>query len=114
MPIHEFKCDECGHNTDYFFHTRDKVKYKVKCDMCGGVARRVLSSFNTGEGMFKKLSGVDDTDELTVGKIVADGKIPAEFKRPVRERIERYNKNKSAFEERKRELGFSEDGTVTN
>ena len=114
MPIHDYTCENCGHSFDAYIHVSKDVKKKLKCQVCGGKAVKVLSAFNTGGRLFKKLSGVDDTDDLTIGKIVAEGKIPAEHARPVRERISKHKKNKAEFEERKRTIGFKEDGKRTD
>jgi len=115
MPLFEYQCGYCYVITEKFSHKRDDAPFKIKCPKCDkGVARKVLSTFRTSGTLFKPLSGVDDTDDLTLGKIAVEGKIPIEHKRKVRERIEGYNKKKEAHEGRKRALGFKSDGTTTD
>ena len=61
------------------------------------------------EGMMKKLSGVDDTDDLTLGKIVANKGIPEEHKRKITDRINKYNKGKKEYVKRQHKYKFGED-----
>jgi len=108
MPLHVFQCNKCGVREEYHFRTCDEVPPTITCDYCGGLSLKVFSPFNTSASLFKKLSGVDDTDDLTLGKIVADKKIPDEFKRPMREKQEKFNRNKAEYEKRKALHHFSE------
>lgn len=108
MPVYEYKCKNCGHIMEYYQHVSEDILRERVCDICEGKAVKILSAFNTGQTLFKRLSGVDDTENLTFGKIVADGKIPAEFKRKNKERIDRYNRFSKEYKRRKEMYRFRE------
>jgi putative FmdB family regulatory protein len=104
MPIYEYKCDDCGNVEEKYFHNEFTRLLTIKCPHCFyGICHRVISTFNTGPQLLKKMSGVDDTDDLTLGKIVADKTIPAEFSRKIREKNERVKKFDAELR-RRREL----------
>ena len=109
MPIYEYFCGHCGSTTTVFKASYRNKRKREECEECGELATSVLSTFNTSPSIFVPLSGVDDTDDLTVGKLVANKGMPAEHKRNVRERIDRYNKGIEKHKERKRALGFETD-----
>lgn len=71
-----------------------------------------MSTFVTSKNIFTKVEGIDDTDDLTLGKLVENGGVPAEVKRSIRERVDRYKKGKAEYEHRQRQLKFKEDGTT--
>ena len=80
--------------------------------VCIGKMKPVMSPFNTSAGMMKKLSGVDDTDDLTIGKLIANKGIPAEHKRKINERITKYNTGQKEFTKRQHQHKFGEDGNT--
>ena len=114
MPIHEYQCENCLYVTEHYFHTTDKIPRVTKCDFCGKKSKKVLSAFNTGQSILKKVSGIDDTDDLTLGKIIDEGKIPEEYARPVRERISKFNKGQEEHKRRQHQHKFSEKGDPTD
>jgi putative FmdB family regulatory protein len=111
MPIYEFKCTNCERVVERYFHVQSKVR-EVECQICSSPCKKIISRFNFSFAEQQKLSGVDDTDDLTLGKIVAEGGIPAEHKRKVREQVDRVKKHKEKakeFSKRQQEVGFTED-----
>jgi len=97
MPIYEYKCTECDNIFEKFFtqselrHEKERfdgsttiIEQLATCPMCGELAGRVVSnfSFNMNPG---PISGIDDTNDLTLGKLVTEGKIPSEFKPTIKE-----------------------------
>ncbi|KKK80076.1 hypothetical protein LCGC14_2827070, partial [marine sediment metagenome] len=48
------------------------------CDECGSIGYRIVSGFSFNK--IGPVSGLDDTDELTLGKLVQERGIPAEFR----------------------------------
>lgn len=43
MPIHDYKCTYCGHESEEIVKWDE---YKIPCMMCGGSAKREYKSFN--------------------------------------------------------------------
>ena len=107
MPIYEYRCDCCGKFFERVWSwpqikTKPSLEFRAFCG-CGCLCPRSISPFN-----FTKIgpvSGIDDTDDLTLGKIVQERGIPAEF-RPtiaqVQHREEMKNKDKEYKERIKR------------
>jgi len=113
MPLYEYMCPSCGTLTERFVASYKNKKRIITCEECGEDAISVLSCFNTSSSMFKKLTGIDDTDDFTLGKLVANKGVPAEFKRKIRDKITKYNKGRKEYEKRKEIYKFKEDGTTT-
>jgi putative FmdB family regulatory protein len=90
MPIYEFACKTCGKITEHLFKVSD-LSATCKCE-CGSVTKKIISRIGMINMNSKPLSGVDDTDELTLGKIVANKGLPAEHKRKYAEARERRKK----------------------
>ncbi len=114
MPIFEFACINCGLIHEGFFHSRNNKPEYIDCQVCVGRCEPIVSTFSTGGGIGQKLSGIDDTDDLTLGKLVAEGKLPAEFKRQQREerkRISELGKINKGYEQRQKERSFTSDAT---
>ena len=93
MPIYEYKCRACG----VTFERIEKVsslswkvlkKKVISCIKCGKKkVYRLPSSFRIGTGVLETTgkSGYE-TDDLTLGKIIDEGGIPAEYQRRLRDR----------------------------
>ena len=113
MPVYEYMCPKCGTLIERFVISHKKKPQQIPCTECDEMATSIMSCFNTSSSMFKKLTGVDDTDDFTLGKLVANKGVPAEFKRKLRERITKYNKNRELYNRRKELFKFKEDGTST-
>ena len=108
MPIYEYKCDECGTVIGRYRKISD-IKGVLICDSCGGICKKLISRIGRIDMNPGGLSGVDDTDELTLGKIVANKGMPAEHKRQYAEERERRSKvaeYEKGFKERAKKYGF--------
>lgn len=100
VPIYEYKCMNCYVIFELLVFTADLkkapgVEVAAVCDECGSVGHRIVSGFSFNK--IGPVSGIDDTDELTLGKLVQERGIPAEFKptiAQIREREERKRKDK--------------------
>ena len=80
MPIYEYRCEDCDNINEIYFKSSECPR-GVDCRLCGKIAIKIISAPGTvrvGDG---KLSGIDDTDEFTFGKLIANKGIPAEHKR---------------------------------
>lgn len=101
MPIYEFFCKKC----DFVFekiYTQTEAKAwsgtidaGAICPKCSQIALRCPSSFSFNQ--IGVLTGVDDTDALTLGKLVANKGVPSEFKPTIaeiqhREKMKQMNK----------------------
>ena len=83
MPIYEYKCISCYTIFERLVFPADlkkapRFEVAAVCDECGSVGYRIVSGFS-----FNKIGpvrGLDDTDELTLGKLVQERGIPAEFR----------------------------------
>jgi len=108
MPIYEYECTdpECGWRYDYYAHTWRNAQKKPKCDVCGKPAKKLMSTFVTSDTITKPLSGVDDTDDFTIGKLVANRRVPNEIKNPIRERIQKFNERNKEYTRRQEQLKF--------
>jgi len=102
MPLYEYYCEYCKLK----FEKLEKVssedwkalsRKRVYCNKCGTYsARKIISSFKIGSKVLETTgkSGYE-TDDLTLGKIIDEGGIPAEEKRRLKKRdeiIKRQNK----------------------
>ena len=64
MPTYEYRCDKC----DLIFEdiiSISKIKEKIKCPKCKGLANRIMSS---GAGFFFKGTGFYENDYKKVNK----------------------------------------------
>jgi len=108
MPIYEFRCENCGKVNEIY--SRVSGKQQEVCRVCGGLARKIISApgaVRAGDG---KLTGIDDTDDLTIGKLVANRGIPAEHKREWNKRqarIKRVAEYERGLRERSKRYGFT-------
>lgn len=109
MPIYEYKCTNCEERFEMFAASYRLKKKEVECLVCSSMCKPIMSKFRTSDSLMKPLSGVDDTDELTIGKLVANRGMPAESKRKERERAEKYAKGKAAYKERQERYKFSQN-----
>ena len=80
MPLYEFKCESCGNVTEKLFKITDSTT-SYQCPLCGGTSRKIISRIGRINMHPGPLTGIDDTDDLTLGKIVANKGMPAEHKR---------------------------------
>ena len=112
MPIYEYVCAHCGTLEAAFVISYKKKAKTIECEVCGEDAYPVMSTFVTSGTVFTKVAGLDDTDDLTLGKLVDNGGVPAEVKRSIRERVAKYKKGKAEYEHRQQQLKFKEDGTT--
>ena len=116
MPLYEYRCKACGVG----FERIEKVsslswkllsKKPIYCITCGEKkAYRIPSSFKIGTGVLETTgkSGYD-TDDLTLGKIIDEGGIPAEHQRKLKERdkiIKRQKKYTKALNRRAKKYEF--------
>lgn len=46
MPIHEYKCNNCGELSEEFYLSQKEVKNKIKCKKCGKYMNKLVSSSN--------------------------------------------------------------------
>jgi len=44
MPIHDYKCEHCGHIEERFFRMKDKIPQQFRCKSCSGISRKTISS----------------------------------------------------------------------
>jgi putative FmdB family regulatory protein len=110
MPIYVYDCKNCNFFKDVYTTSYSKREKEIDCPVCTSKMVPVISGFNTSDGMMKKLSGVDDTDDLTLGKLIANKGIPAEHKRKIDNRIDKFNKGKNEYAKRKAKYKFEENG----
>jgi len=83
MPIFEYHCKKCKKDFESIFTLTQFrmwpwVEKEDYCPKCSKVANRIMSRFSYNK--IPKLEGIDDTDDLTLGKMAIEGGIPAEFK----------------------------------
>ena len=45
MPIYEYDCEDCGYKFSHLLMSRDT---KVKCPLCQGNVKRMMSTFSVG------------------------------------------------------------------
>ncbi len=50
MPIHEYKCDDCGDLFDHLFRSSEPVPETRSCKLCGKTATKQLSTFSFAFG----------------------------------------------------------------
>jgi len=109
MPIYEYKCRDCENIIEIYFKVTDEIG-EVECDMCVGLCDKLISRIGRIDMNPGPLSGVDDTDELTLGKIIANKGMPAEHKRQYAE-INKRRKEVADYEkglnERAKQFGFN-------
>ena len=87
MPIYQYRCDCCGKFFEKIW-TWAEIKNKPSIEKndfcgCGCLCPRTVAPFS-----FTKIgpvSGIDDTDNLTLGKIVQERGIPAEFRPTIKQ-----------------------------
>jgi len=115
LPLYEFQCERCGKITEKLYRMSDS-SMPYKCD-CGATAKKIISRLGivrVGDG---KLYGIDDSDDLTLGKIIANRGMPAEHKRKYAESRKR---QKALFEyekglkEREKKYNFSAEETKSS
>ena len=106
IPIYEYECRMCGST----FEKIEKIstsswkvvkKKEIYCTTCGSKrAYRVPSSFKIGTGILETTgkSGYE-TDDLTLGKLIDEGGIPAEEKRRLRKRDKMIKRQKKYTKE---------------
>jgi putative FmdB family regulatory protein len=70
MPIYEYRCEDCGHQTEHLQKVSEKPL--AKCPACGKKAYKKLLS---AAGFQLKGSGWYATDFKTVGKKPAEKKV---------------------------------------
>lgn len=109
MPIYEYECAICnlifeelvlGGFYSPSYHGGYLNKELAKCPSCGSISYRIMSRFSYNK--IGPVSGIDDTDDFTLGKLVQERKVPAEFKptiEQIRKREEMKVKSK-AYKER--------------
>lgn len=95
MPIYEYYCENCDKTFEVILRPKDLEQYPLLeechlCMNCRASSKRILSTFAFNQ--IGILTGVDDTDELTLGKLVQNRGIPAEFKPTIKEIQERERK----------------------
>ena len=115
MPIYEYYCEYCHlkfekiesvtKNSIETLKSKNAILRRKKyfCDRCGTEsARKLVSSFKIGSKMLETTgkSGYLD-DDLTLGKLIDEGGIPAEEKRRLRERDAMMSRQKQYTEELK-------------
>ena len=116
MPIYSYKCKHCGLEYDRIEKvtnvTWNRQKYEgVYCEKCGSYSGiRMVESFKMGSGILETTgkSGYL-TDNLTLGKLIDEGGIPAEEKRRLRERdkmITRQNQYTKELNARAKKYNF--------
>ena len=116
IPIYEYECENCGCT----FERIEKVpslpwkllkRKAVSCNVCNEKkAFKIPSSFKIGTGILETTgkSGYE-TDDLTLGKLIDEGGIPAEEKRKLRKRdkmIKRQKKYTKELNKRAKKYGF--------
>ena len=116
MPIYEYFCDYCNLKFEKI-ESVTKVPIetlkskKLYCNKCGTYsARKLVSSFRIGTGLLETTgkSGYL-SDDLTLGKLIDEGGIPAEEKRKLRERDAMISRQKQYTKElkvREKRYGF--------
>lgn len=52
MPLYPYKCDECAHTSEEFQHIRDEPL--TECPVCKSAYKRTITTFGTGNKLFKK------------------------------------------------------------
>lgn len=105
MPIFEYYCEKCDKKFEEIWKSEEVREYSeieqwFPCPLCFNTSYRVPSGFAFNQQGI--LTGVDDTDEFTLGKLVANRGIPAEFKPTLQEIQEREKKKKENKEYRNR------------
>ena len=115
MPIYEYQCVNCEFIKEVFAASYRKKKKSLECDVCTSKCKPIMSRFKTSLTIGKKVPGIDDTDDLTIGKLVMEGGIPAEHKRKINDRKEmvaRVRRTEKQLEQRQRKYKFeSESGS---
>ena len=117
MPIYEYKCKNCNSEFERLekisSESWETLKKKLfSCNNCGTYsACRKISLFKIGTKVLETTgkSGYE-TEDLTLGKIIDEGGIPAEEKRKLRERdkmIERQQKYTRALNKRAKKYNFN-------
>lgn len=109
MPIYEYKCESCEDIIERYFKVSG-MSPTIICELCGGNCNKIISRIGQINMNPGGLSGVDDTDELTLGKIVAEGGMPAEHKRQYaeyRERQKQVAEYEKDLKKREEKYGFT-------
>lgn len=116
IPIYEYHCEKCG----FVFERIEKVSNssykenllkKVSCPQCKKKAgKRTVVPFKIGSYILdtSNKSGYED-DDLTLGKLIDEGGIPAENQRQLRKRekrIKEVKKYTKGLKERGKKYGF--------
>lgn len=83
MPIYEYKCLNCDAIFEKLVMVKDfkfvsGAEFLAACPDCDFLSYRVMSRFSYNK--IGPVSGIDDTDDFTLGKLVQERKVPAEFK----------------------------------
>lgn len=115
MPIYTYYCDGCGNDFEFLWTAEEvkkwpRVEHWVICKHCEELSRRTMAKFFYNQ--IGKISGIDDTDELTLGKLVFEGKIPAEHRPTSLEIKKRENKKQSDKEYLGRVKNYGLDKTT--
>jgi len=108
MPIYEYGCIKCGRVMERYRKIADHSQ-NVICEKCGGHSKKLISKIGSIDMNPGPLSGVDDTDELTLGKIIANKGMPAEHKRQyaeIRERRKEVAEYEKGLQERAKQFDF--------
>jgi putative FmdB family regulatory protein len=108
MPIYEYKCKDCENISEHYIKIRDEQP-KFNCALCGGACKKIISKLGMIDMNPGPLSGVDDTDELTLGKIIANKGMPAEHKRQyaaIREKRKEVAEYEKGLKERAKKFNF--------
>lgn len=100
MPIYEYECLGCCEIFERIVFSSDidkapALQHSAVCDNCGDIGYKIVSGFSFNK--IGPVSGIDDTDDLTLGKIVQNRGVPAEFKPTMAEikaREDRKQKNR--------------------
>lgn len=132
MPIYEYECISCYTIFERIVMSSDlkkapAIEATAICDECGNMGYRIASVFSFNK--IGPVSGIDDTDDLTLGKIVQERGIPAEFRptideikirenrkqmdREYRERVKKYDLDKPTKVELELERKNSPKKTIT-
>lgn len=108
MPIYEYQCKGCNNITEKYLKIFDDHT-NVRCGLCNNECKKIISRIGRIDMNPGPLSGVDDTDELTLGKIVANRGMPAEHKRQyaeIRERRSKVAEYEKGLKERAKKFKF--------
>lgn len=114
MPIYEYQCKVCDNKFEKFMKII-QATYEIPCPECGGVCKKLISKIGRIDMNPGPLSGVDDTDELTLGKIVANKGMPAEHKRQyseIRKRRKEVAEYEKGLKERAKKYNFNPEEKV--